>query len=213
MPQLFANKYRPQSTRLPERDYSSWWWYFCTICVDKHQRLLWEIIDWKINLSEIWKIVEQCRLDIPNHFSNVELDEYVVMPNHIHGILFLHEKYNQPVDLPAGRQGHLQGVPKENNIPKFVETHYSVSPNNETRHGMSLHQINQFWKMHKNSLSLIINQFKWSVTRQTNKLNLNFHRQSWFYEHIIRNNQDLQRIQEYIQNNPYKRQNDEYYIN
>ncbi|MCF7834502.1 transposase [Candidatus Gracilibacteria bacterium] len=189
MPQLFANKYRTQSIRLPERDYSSGGGYFCTICVDKHQRLLGEIIDGKINLSEIGKIVEQCRFDITNHFPNIELDEYVIMPNHIHGILFLHEKNNQP-----------------------VETHYSVSPNNETRHGMSLHKINQFGKMHKNSISLIINQFKGSVTRQTNKLNLNFHRQSGFYEHVIRNNQDLQRIQEYIQNNTCKRQNDEYYI-
>jgi len=90
-------------------------------------------------------------LDITNHFPNVELDEYVVMPNHIHGILFLHEKNNQPVE-PYDRVAQ--------NNDKFVETHYRVSPNNETRHGMSLHKTNKFSQMHKNSLSLIINQFK-----------------------------------------------------
>lgn len=193
MSQLFANKYRTQSTRLPEWDYSSWWWYFCTICVDKKECLLWEIIDWKINLSEIWKIVEQCRLNIPNHFPNAESDEYVIMPNHFHGILYLHEKNNQIVET----------------------TIYGVS-------NKSLHAINRvstkWWitwnknpMLKKNSLWYIIRRFKWKTSFQTNKLSHSFHRQSWFYEHVIRNNQDLQRIQEYIQNNTYKRQNDEYY--
>jgi REP element-mobilizing transposase RayT len=72
--------------------------------------------------------------------------------------------------------------------------------------------LQQFGKPVKNSLSLIINQYKGSVTRFARKNGYNnFSWQSRFYDHIIRNGQDLFRIRTYIKNNPLKWELDEYY--
>jgi putative transposase len=78
-----------RSIRLKDYDYSSGGAYFITICVKNRECLFGEIIEGKMNLSEIGEIAHNNWLNIPEHFNNVILDEFVVMPNHIHGILIL----------------------------------------------------------------------------------------------------------------------------
>lgn len=83
----FGNKYRVDSTRLKGYDYTSNGIYFITICTKNRKWLFGEIVQSQIKLSQMGKIVFDCWYDLPNHYSNIILDEFIVMPNHIHGII------------------------------------------------------------------------------------------------------------------------------
>ena len=168
MKTLFQNKYRIKSIRLKNWDYSSNGAYFITICTNDRICYFGEIKNWKLVLSNIGKIVNEYWFKIPNHHENIILDQFITMPNHIHGILF--------IDRP------------------FVET----CP------GMSLRKYNKFSKPISGSISMIINHFKSSVKRWcNNNHSANFQWQPRFYERIIRDDYELNRIREYIINNPF----------
>ncbi len=123
-------------------------------------------------LNEPGNIIEEEWLKTKNLRTNVDLDYYVIMPNHFHGIIIL----------------------------KDVETsRWDVSKENETGHRPVSTQLQP------NSLGSIIGQFKSICTKRIRKLGYDqFQWQSRFYDHIIRNESDLQRIRNYIQNNPMK---------
>lgn len=175
---LYKNKYRIESTRLKNWDYSSSGYYFVTICTKNREHFLGEIINQNMVLSEIGKIAYQNWSDIPNHFKNVDIDNFIIMPNHVHGIIII-------------------------NVNTAVET----------CHGMSLQLTkmlkNEFSKPIKNSLSMVINQFKGSVKRFCNKNDIFFEWQPRFYDQIIRDEKSLNNIREYIIKNPLKWSNDE----
>ncbi len=87
--ELYKNKYRVQSARLQSWDYSSSGEYFITICAKNHRHYFGEIKNGKMILSNVGVIADILWYEIKNHAKNVELDAFVVMPNHIHGILVL----------------------------------------------------------------------------------------------------------------------------
>jgi REP element-mobilizing transposase RayT len=95
MPDRFRDKYRIPSARLQNWDYGWSAAYFVTICTAHRERYFGEIVAGLDNeqstmqLSEIGKIAVSCWQEIPNHFPFVILDEYVVMPNHVHGIIII----------------------------------------------------------------------------------------------------------------------------
>lgn len=137
-------------------DYSSAWWYFVTICTNDRIHYFGNIKDGIMNCTPTWKIAEECRLNIPTiYWSSVNIDSFVVMPNHIHGIIVLHE------------QAH--------------------------------------------SISTIIKSYKQQVTKKVHEKQLWFGRQKSFHDHIIRNEEELLRIQQYIINNPLQRNEDSFY--
>src|SRR3989304_3526520 len=101
---LYKGKYRIESTRLEEWDYSSgsgvaikregswgtaFGYYFVTICTNNMECVLSRITDGKVVLTGIGNIAKRLWLEIPEHFKNVELDEFIIMPNHIHGIVII----------------------------------------------------------------------------------------------------------------------------
>jgi putative transposase len=76
--------------RMLKHDYSSRGCYFVTICLkNKEIDSFGKIIGENIELSQMGKIAEKCWLEIPNHFPHVRLDEFVIMPNHVHGIIVI----------------------------------------------------------------------------------------------------------------------------
>lgn len=81
------NKHRRRSIRLKGYDYTQVGNYFITICTQSRKCIFGDIVDGMMLLSDAGKIVEKCWFDIPTHFPHVKLDEMIIMPNHVHGIL------------------------------------------------------------------------------------------------------------------------------
>jgi len=165
---LFKNKYRIESTRLKDFDYSSHYWYYITINTKDHIEFLGKVKNGQVILSESGKIVEEEWNKISKIRSGVDLDYYIIMPNHSHGIIII----NQSSEI------------------KTVETHRDASLQNNVC---------------INSLSNIIRGFKGASTKRIHKAGyLEFKWQSRFYDHIIRTENELTRIREYISLNPLK---------
>jgi len=82
-------KHRRRSIRLQGHDYSDPGAYFVTICTWDRECIFGEIIDGKMELNEYGKIAKTCLEQVPDHFRAVTIDEYMIMPNHVHGILII----------------------------------------------------------------------------------------------------------------------------
>lgn len=80
-------KHHRTSLRLQGYDYSNPGLYFITVCVYGRECLFGKIIEENMRLSELGEVAKQCWDEIPRHFHNIGLDEYQIMPNHLHGIL------------------------------------------------------------------------------------------------------------------------------
>ena len=188
MKERYKNKYRTESIRLREYDYRTSGWYFVTICTINRKCFFGEIRNGIVGLRQEGITAYLNWEKIPQHFSQVILDEFIIMPNHMHGLLGLDIK---PYDH------HLFG--------RDVE--FNVSTKGTNRHSMS--EISP----KSGSLSSIIRTYKGSVTRDCNKSGLEgFSWQSRFYEHVVRNEESLNRIREYIYYNPLRWDEDDYYI-
>jgi hypothetical protein len=79
-----------RSIRLPGYDYASAGGYFVTIATYKQTALLGRIIDDAVELNSLGKVAQKYWQEIPAHFSRVEIDSFIVVPNHLHGILLIH---------------------------------------------------------------------------------------------------------------------------
>lgn len=190
---LFSERFLIKSTRLKNWDYTNQGYYFITICTRYKYPYFGNINNGKNVLSNIGKIADKCWRDISLHFNNVILDEYIVMPNHMHGIVRIVNK---------------------NCIDSSVETCHGMSLQNTTKDGMSLQyninnqnrkQYNKFSKPISKSIPMIINHYKGACTREINKLpnqSRFFHWQPRYYDRVIRNDYQLNKIRQYIQNNP-----------
>ena len=186
----FRDKYRISSARLQTWDYSAAGSYFVTICTKNRECLLGEIRQQKMYLSDIGKIAETQWLQTielrPN--MNLELGEYVVMPNHLHGIVIIGD--NEFNDLKNGNGRDAMHC---------VSTTTTMKP------------ANQFGPQSKN-LASIIRGFKSSVTAHAKKIeHQNFGWQTRYHDHIIRNTQSFENIQNYIINNPRNWAKDKFY--
>ena len=80
---------RRRSLRLPGYDYSQAGAYFVTACTQNRVVLFGEIIDGDVRLNEMGTIVQQTWDDLPTHYHGIDLDAFIVMPNHVHGIIIL----------------------------------------------------------------------------------------------------------------------------
>jgi len=86
---LYKNKFRIKTSRLAGWDYSQYGYYFITICTDKRKLFFGAVKKGEVELNYIGIISKEYWLNIPKHFPFVELDEFIVMPNHIHGIVII----------------------------------------------------------------------------------------------------------------------------
>jgi len=173
MSDKFRNIYRIPSTRLSNWNYSDNGYYFITICTKDKEEFFGEIVNNKIQLSEIGTIAQKYWLEIPNHFSFVELDEFIIMPNHVHGIVII------------------------KNVISHVETQNFAS----LQQAKPIKPQNKFGPQSKN-LASIIRGFKIGVKKYATINKINFFWQSRFYDHIIRNEKEFYYIKQYIKDNP-----------
>jgi putative transposase len=163
-----------RSIRLKNFDYSQAGAYFVTICSWKQECLLGELVDGQMLLNQYGEMVKSEWLETGNIRSTIQLDKFIVMPNHIHGIL----KINNDC------RGMLQRAPT----------------------------YEQFGKPVSNSLPTIIRLFKSTTTKRINTFRITPGHPVWqrnYYEHVIRDDEELNHIREYIMNNPLQWVKDE----
>lgn len=167
---LYKNRYRVPSARLAGYDYGSDGAYFVTICTRDRMHFFGDIVDGDIRLSEIGEIADNCWQQIPDHFPFVRLDGFVIMPNHVHGIVVI----DQGVSVETQNLASLQG-----NLPW-------------TRFGPQ-----------SRNLASIIRGFKIGVTKYArNNTSIFEVWQPRFHDHIIRDDDEYERISAYIRDNP-----------
>jgi REP element-mobilizing transposase RayT len=86
---LFQNKYRIKSARKPDWNYAWPGWYFVTVCTKNRTCVLGKVTDGAVDLSRVGAYADACWRKIPHHYPKVEIDEFIVMPNHVHGIIVI----------------------------------------------------------------------------------------------------------------------------
>nr|VFJ54153.1 MAG: hypothetical protein BECKDK2373B_GA0170837_104525 [Candidatus Kentron sp. DK] len=183
----FQNKYRIPSTRLPHWDYGWNAVYFVTICTGGQQHHFGGIVDDAMWLSDVGEIANACWMDIPLHFPFVHLDGFVIMPNHVHGIIMIESPRRDAIyrvsDKP--RLYGAERVSTENSIPTSGGFAGNKNP------------------MRQENLSKIIRWYKGRVTFESRKITPDFCWQPRFYEHIVRSEKTLEAIRNYILANPW----------
>jgi putative transposase len=112
-----------RSIRVPGGDYSLPGAYFITICAAYRWNIFGNVEDGKVMLSPLGEIVRRCWVQIPEHFPAARINEYVIMPNHLHGIIGLGvgARYIVPSD-PATRTREQFQKPTRGTIPTIVRT-------------------------------------------------------------------------------------------
>jgi REP element-mobilizing transposase RayT len=185
----FQEKYLAKSHRLQNWDYSWNGYYFVTICTKDRENFFGKIEKEKMSLNHIGEMVEKFWLEIPKHFENVSLDEFVIMPNHIHGIIIIDNLVSTGNANPVETQQH-----------NHVETQQCCVSTGNTK------KSNTFYKLKPKSLPVIIRSYKSICTKTINHVQneIFFAWQPRFYDHVIRNENSLNRIREYIIHNPLK---------
>lgn len=181
MSEKYKNKYTIKSSRLAGYDYSQNGMYFVTICTKDKEEFFGKIVDEKMILSDMGKIIQEELLKTPIIRSNIKLDEWIIMPNHLHVIIEIITIVETP------RWG----------VSRWGVSTGNTEPQNKNKRG----GYNPNWK--PNSVGSIINQFKCACTKKIWKMEcVTFAWQPRFHDHIIRNEISLNKIREYIRTNP-----------
>jgi REP element-mobilizing transposase RayT len=156
-----------RSIRLPGFDYSQEGSYFITIVTKDRECLFGEVVGEEMRLTRIGQIASECWREIPEHYPAVELGEFVVMPNHLHGIIGIGKSVGAKDFSPLREKGKTP------------------------------------FRSPSKTVGSIIRGFKIGVTKWSRQ-NTDAHDiwQRNYYEHIVRDDEDLNNITEYILNNP-----------
>ncbi|OGH69057.1 MAG: hypothetical protein A2754_02475 [Candidatus Magasanikbacteria bacterium RIFCSPHIGHO2_01_FULL_47_8] len=210
----YKGRYRVSSTRLQGYDYSQTGLYFVTICTRGREKYFGEVKEGIVELSEIGEAVKEELLKTMEIRPNVNIDEWVIMPNHVHVIVALdnqnnERQYNGSITVETPRGGVFHG--NDDNAPNGWVIGRETRRETPQR-GVSTDDNGRSWK--PSTLGSIINQFKGACTKIIHKKfpNVDFSWQSRFHDHVIRNEKSLQTIRRYILDNPIKWLEDELFI-
>lgn len=173
--------YHRCSIRLQKYDYCQSGFYFITICMHNRFCLFGAIDNDTMRYSKQGEIAVACWSAIPDHFSHIELDEFIVMPNHVHGILRIVDGGD------AASWGMTRG-------------------GTACRARTTMAQFEEFGVPVSGSIPTVIRSFKSAVTKGVNDMSqLSAKCVVWqrnYWEHLIRDEPELHRIRQYIRNNP-----------
>jgi len=178
----FQGKYRIPSARWAAWDYGSNAAYFITVCTANRAHDFGEITDGAMRLTPLGQAAMDCWNEIPAHFPFVVLDAFVVMPNHVHGILV--------IDKPGDQNVETQNLASLQKPP--------VRPRNK------------FGPQSQN-LASIVRGYKIGVKKFARQNNIPFAWQARYHDHVIRDAGEHRRIRQYIISNPKQWEEDKFY--
>lgn len=197
MSDKFQNKYRIESNRWRFWDYSAPGDYFITICIANREEILGRIVNGKMELSDCGKIVKSEFIKLSEYHERVFLDEWVIMPNHVHCIIVLGNISNSGVTEKI-HEFSLNPPPN----PKQLKTNPSES------------EIKQYRQQRRKMLiPKILGKFKMLTSKQINLLRKTPGYKNWqsdYHDHVIRKLDEYERIKQYIINNPKNWGNDKF---
>jgi REP element-mobilizing transposase RayT len=201
------NQDRPnrQSIRLPGYDYAQPGAYFVTVRTHKYTLLFGQVVNGEMELNVYGRVAATYWTRIPRYFSRVKLDAFVVMPNHVHGIIVIVDDNPQQDTGDAFRAPGHEENPISEHEPGRVEL--SGFGNASPLHLGSAGPA-------PGSLGAIVGNYKSIVTRRINRIRRTPGADVWqrnYYEHVIRATDDVDRIREYIANNPARWAEDRHY--
>ncbi|HZO71862.1 MAG TPA: transposase [Ktedonobacteraceae bacterium] len=167
------------SIRLRHYDYAQPGWYFITICTLERKVAFGDVVDDKMCLNASGELAQKTWTTLAERFSFVQLDAFVVMPNHVHGIIILAD----------AQTSFLRQDPDSGSAPERLQASIQTK--------RSDHPVPS------SSLGEVVRTFKGAATYLIRRAgNPTFAWQARYYEHIIRNQQELDRIRAYIETNP-----------
>lgn len=229
MSDKFQDIYRIPSARADWWDYGNDAAYFVTICTGGREHYFGEIRDEIMYLSEMGKIASQNWMEISDHFSFVKLDVFVVMPNHIHGILVIdktnsmgRDAIHRVSDTNDGTNSNDATNPNDATDQSNDENHSdAMNQSNDVNQSDAINRVstgNQFPggitgennPMLFDNLSRAIRWYKGKTTFQCRSVHADFAWQSRFHDHIIRDENEYWKIREYILNNRKRWDDDKY---
>jgi putative transposase len=190
--------------RLPGYDYSNNGAYYVTICIhDRTQRLFGDVINDKMKLSDVGYIVYNQWQQLPERFPHIQLDEFVVMPNHVHGIVIINRIERAPARGAPTNPINLQDKEYYNvntvgaglaPAREYFDTKSDIIPNDSNYA----------------TIGTVVGTYKSLVANECLKLFKSQNRymghlwQRNYYEHVIRDEKSLQSVRRYISENPQK---------
>ena len=209
-------KHHRKSIRLKDYDYSQPGSYFITVCTHNQKNLFGKIVslraglepapteNFHVNLNDYGIIVLNTWRDLVKHNKGIKLGEFVIMPNHFHGIIHILDPGNGGGDFIPSEFIYKDAVTKSLQSDSVQQGFVGVG---------SKPTLNQYKK--QTSLSEVVRQFKTFSTRKINRLRNTTGVSIWqgnYFEHIIRNRESYDQIVEYIQNNPLTWKKDKLFI-
>jgi putative transposase len=193
---------RRKSIRLKHYDYSQAGAYFVTVCTHERQCLFGEIQNGNMRLNQFGQIVADCWLNLPHHYSHIELHDYVVMPNHFHGIVVIVDTVGAGFVRAGFKPARTESLEFARKEPAMVGVGLKPAPTNPTPTG-------------RHGLPEIVRALKTFSARRINEYRNTPGISVWqrnYYEHIIRNEAAYLKIANYIQTNPQRWLEDTYYV-
>jgi putative transposase len=172
-----------RSIRLRQYDYTNPGTYFITVCAKHRKHLFGEIRNGIMRHNAFGRIVQHVWNELPTHYPGIMMDTFVIMPDHIHGIIVITDG------------GHRVGA--QFNCAPTSPPEHNRHPNRENRAPINFHP--------GHPLGHIVRSIKSFSTRAINALRKTPGRPVWqrnYFEHIIRDERDLNRIRRYIHENP-----------
>ena len=191
-------KHHRRSIRLKQYDYTHMGAYFVTACTQNRECFFGEIVDGMMRLADVGEMIQKTWQELPEYYAGVGIDVFTIMPNHIHGIIILTYDGSDP---------HVGAGPPVGVGPRAYPNPITGQPQGVVPTGQS--QVVAPTVM---SLPDVVHRFKSLTTARYRKgVTENRWMQSctrlWqrnYYEHIIRNEDELNSIRQYIEDNPLK---------
>lgn len=203
--QYNPDKHHRKSIRLKGYDYSSKGMYYITLCVNERLCLFGNVEDGEMILNDAGKMVDKTWRELHKYYHGIVTDEHIVMPNHFHGIILLNNDIvgaplrGRPLKNSAGNQNSSNNQSQKKSYIKQGQAQRPAP----TGRKLSLGEIvGQFESFTMNRYILGVQNYQWEP----------FLKKLWqrnYYEHIVRNETELNKIRKYILNNSANWNNDE----
>ena len=190
--QYNPDRHHRRSIRLRNRDYSRAGAYFITLCVENREHLFGDVVDGEMRLNEPGKWADECISVLPQRFPDLFVDTHVIMPNHVHMVAVIRDDPVVGTAVGAIHELPLRELPVRYS-PPLESPLIDPEIRRLTRRAMLIPKMIGYYRM---NVAKQINQMRGTPGVPVWQRN--------YYERIIRNDDELNRVREYIRDNPRK---------